>query len=316
MPVVLIGSLRVYPDFEVEDMLSGVPEGTEVRHLPDGAPLADHLAGVEVFFGVIGEEDFKFADSLKWVHQPGIGVERHMFPAFKESDVILTNCKGLAGTQMSEHAFALLFALTRRIREQHDFMKEKHWERLPCMELSESTLGIVGLGSIGTAVAERARAFGLKILAVDPEPIEKPDCVERLEKPEWLGEMMSLSDVVISCCPSTPETHKLISSDAIGRMKRGSYFINISRGKVVDEEALIESLRAGRLAGAGLDVTYEEPCPEDNPLWELPNVLLTSHSAGSSQLGGRRSIQFFVENLNRYVNGEPLKNIVDKQKGY
>ena len=128
--------------------------------------------------------------------------------------------------------------------------------------------------------------------------------------------MMSRSDVVVSCCPWTPETHELISADAIGRMKRGSYFINISRGKVVDEEALIGALKSGKLAGAGLDVTYEEPCPPDNPLWELPNVILTSHSAGQSQLYRRRAIQLFIDNLNRYANGEPLQNVVDKEKGY
>lgn len=313
MPGVLIQDQR---NPEMEKMLSTAPAGTEFRFLPDGGKLTDHLAGVEVLYGTIREADFQRAGDLKWVHQPFAGAEGHMYPAFKQSSIILTNCRGLFGPQISEHAFALLFSLTRRILDQHDFMKRKHWEIVPCVELAESTMGIVGLGGIGTAIASRAKAFGLEVLAVDPEPIEKPDYVDRLEKPEWLGEMMSRSEVVVSCCPSTPETHKLISADAIGRMKRGSYFINISRGKVVDEEALIEALKSGKLAGAGLDVTYEEPCPTDNPLWELSNVILTSHSAGQSQLYRRRVIQLFIDNLRRYVNGEPLQNVVDKEKGY
>ena len=182
--------------------------------------------------------------------------------------------------------------------------------------MAGKTMGIVALGSIGTAMAYRAHAFGMRVLAVDPEPIEKPDFVERLEKPEWIGEMMAQCDVVVSCCPITPKSHRVVSADAIGRMKPNSYFINISRGKVVDEEALIHALQSGRIAGAGLDVTYEEPLPEDSPLWDLPNVILTSHSAGASDQGLPRSIDLFVDNLNRYVKGEPMRNVVDKEKGY
>ena len=313
MPVILIGSK---PSPEMEKSLSDALEGTEVRYLPEGGKQVDHLEGVEVLYGRIREEEFQTATDLKWVHQPFAGVEGHMFPDFKQSDVMLTNCAGLGGQQISEHAFALLFSLTRRILDQHDFMKQKHWEILPCFEMAGGTMGIVGLGGIGRAIARRARAFEMKVLVVDPEPIQKPDYVDRLEKPDWLGEMMSRSDVVVSCSPSTPETHRLISADAIGRMKKGSYFINISRGKVVDEEALIEALRSGKLAGAGLDVTYQEPCPKENPLWDFPNVILTSHSAGQSQRYRQRAIQLFIDNLHRFVKGEPLANIVDKEKGY
>ena len=313
MPVVLIGNKR---SPEMEKSLSDVPEAMGVRYLPEGDKQVDHLEGVEVLYGRIREEAFQAATDLKWVHQPFAGVEGHMFPAFRQSDVILTNSAGLFGQQISEHAFGLLFALTRRILDQHNFMKRKHWEILPCVEMAGGTMGIVGLGGIGRAIALRAKAFEMEVLAVDPEPMEKPDYVDRLEKPDWLGEMMSRSNVVVSCSPSTPETHRLISADGISRMKKGSYFINVSRGKVVDEEALIEALRSGKLAGAGLDVTYEEPCPKENPLWDFPNVILTSHSAGQSQRYRQRAIQLFIDNLHRYVKGESLANVVDKEKGY
>ena len=325
MPVVLIAARH---NSELEEILNDAPKEAELRFLPmeeaiptnegrmvgQAAKLRDHLPGVEVVFGAVREADFPFADSLKWIQQPSIGVEGHMYPALKESDVILPNCKDLGSTQLSAQAFALLLA--RTIREQHDFMKEKTWKRIDCFELSGSTVGMVGLGGVGRAMAKRAHAFGCKVLAVDIEDVEKPDYVERLEKPEWLGEMASQCDVLFSCVPSTPESHKIIDGDVFGRMKPSSYFINVTRGKVVDEEALIEALQAGRLAGAGLDVTYIEPCPPESPLWDIPNVILSSHSAGASQYVRPRALRFFVENLQRYVKGEPLEKVVDKQKGY
>ncbi len=328
MSVVVLIAARHNP--ELEEILNDVPKGTDLRFLPmekaiptnegrmvgQAANLRDHISGVEVVYGAVGEKDFPYADSLKWIQQTGIGAEGHMYPALKESDVILTNCKGLGSTQLSEQGFALLLSLTRKTREQHDFNKQKTWKRIDCFELSGSTVGIVGLGGVGKAIALRAHAFGCKVLAVDIEDVEKPDYVERVEKPEWLGEMASQCDVLFCAVPSTPESHKMIHGDVFGRMKPSSYFINVSRGKPVDEEALIEALRANRLAGAGLDVTYIEPCPPESPLWDLPNVLLSSHSAGASQYVRPRALKFFVENLHRYVKGEPLEKVVDKQKGY
>jgi phosphoglycerate dehydrogenase-like enzyme len=312
-PKVLIVS-RQLP--EVEAMLKNAPAEVEINLLPSGEKLADHLAGVEIIYGHIGEADLPNAASLRWVQQPHAGVEGFMYPAFKASDVILTNCRGLYGTQISEHAFALLLSLTRQIPAQLEFMKQKHWERVPCIELAGMTMGILGLGGIGRAIAERAKIFQFRVIAVDAEPIEKPDTVDQLGKLDWLGEFMSQSNVVMVCCPSTPETHKLLSHEQFNRLPDGSYLVNVSRGKVIDEEALIAALRSGKLAGAGLDVTYTEPCPPDSPLWTEPNIILTSHSAGSSQHVRVRAMQLFVDNLHRYVKGEPLVNVVDKAKGY
>ena len=310
---VLIGS-RQEPD--VEAMLKDASPGVDIRFLPSGEKLGDHIPGVEVLFGSIREADLSRADSLRWVHQPHAGVEGFMYPAFKASDVVLTNSRGMYGTQISEHAFALLLSLTRGIPEQLAFMRRKHWERVPVVEVAGMTMGIIGLGGIGRTVAARAKAFEFTVLAVDPEPVEKPDFVDRLEDLGWLPELMAQSNVVMVCCPNTPETHKLLSHAEFGRMPEGSYLVNVSRGKVIDEEALLAALRSGKLAGAGLDVTYTEPCPEDSPLWTEPNVILTSHSAGASQHIRKRAMQLFVDNLHRYVGGEALANVVDKDKGY
>lgn len=310
---VLIGS-RQAP--EIEAMLSDVPTGVEVRFLPHGASLQEHIADVDILFGGFGEDAMSKAAALRWVHQPHAGVEGLMFPAFKASDVILTNCRGLYGTQIAEHAFALLLSITRRIPDQLEFMKTKHWERVPCVELAGMTMGILGLGGIGRAIAARARAFAFEIVAADVEPIDKPDTVSELFGLDGLMTFLAQSDILMICCPSTPETHKLLSHAQFNQMPDASYVVNVSRGKIVDEDALLAALQRGKIAGAGLDVTYTEPCPPDNPLWEQQNVILTSHSAGSSQHIRRRAMQLFIDNLHRYMAGEPLVNVVDKQKGY
>ena len=312
-PKVLIGS-RQAP--EIEAMLSDVPTGVEVRFLPHGEPLRHHIADIEVLFGHIGEDAMSNATALRWAHQPHAGVEGFMYPAFKSSDVILTNCRGLYGTQIAEHAFALLLSLTRQIPAQLAFMKTKHWERLPCIELAGMTMGILGLGGIGKAIARRARAFEFDVVAADVEQITKPDTVSELFDLDGLMAFLSKSNILVVCCPSTPETHKLLSDAQFNQMPDDSYVVNISRGKVIDEDALVAALQREKLAGAGLDVTYTEPCPPESPLWEQPNVILTSHSAGASQHIRRRAMQLFIDNLHRYVGGEPLVNLVDKDKGY
>lgn len=310
---VLIGS-RQAP--EIEAMLSDVPPRVEVRFLPHGESLRENIADVDVLFGHVSEDVMSEATALRWVHQPHAGVEGFMYPAFKISDVILTNCRGLYGTQIAEHAFALLLSITRRIPDQLEFMKTKHWERVPCVELAGMTMGILGLGGIGRAIAVRAQAFEFNVIAADVESIDKPDTVSELFRLDALMQFLAKSNILMVCCPSTPETHKLLSDAQFNQMPDASYLVNVSRGKVIDETALLTALRSGKLAGAGLDVTYTEPCPPENPLWEQQNVILTSHSAGSSQHIRKRAMQIFIDNLHRYVKGEPLVNVVDKQKGY
>ena len=310
---VLIGS-RQEP--EVEAMLSDVPAEAEVHFLPQGESLSAHISDVEILFGRLGEDEMSEASALRWVHQPHAGVEGFMYPAFKASDVTLTNCRGLYGTQIAEHAFALLLSLTRQIPTQLEFMRTKHWERVPCVELAGMTMGILGLGGIGRAIATRARAFDFEVVAADVEPIDKPDTVSELYGLDELATFLAQTSILMVCCPSTPETRKLLSHAQFNQMPDGGYIVNVSRGKVVDEDALIAVLQSGKLAGAGLDVTYIEPCPPDNPLWEQENVILTSHSAGASQHIRRRAMQLFIDNLHRYVAGAPLVNVVDKQKGY
>jgi phosphoglycerate dehydrogenase-like enzyme len=304
------------PGADVEAMLSDAPSEVDIHFLPAGEKLNEHVSDVEILYGTISEADFPKAESLRWIQQPFVGVEWSSYPAFKESDVILVNSRVLYGPQLAEHAFALLLSLTRRINTQLDLMKQKHWEGKPCIEVSGMTMGIIGLGGIGRAVAQRGKAFECNVIAVDKEPVDKPDTVDRVEQLDWLPELLSKSNILMVCCPITPETHKLLSHEQFDLLPDGSFLVNVSRGKVVDEDALIVALDSGKLAGAGLDVTYTEPCPTDSPLWTKPNVILTAHTAGSSQNIAKRAMHLFIDNLHRYVNGEPLVNVVDKQKGY
>ena len=304
------------PEAEVEAMLASAPAEVEIHFLPEGEKLGDHISDVEILYGAIREADFSKAKSLRWVQQPFVGIEWSAYPAFRDSDVILVNSRVLYGPQLAEHAFALLLALTRGINTQLDLMRQRRWEGVPCIEVAGMTMGILGLGGIGRAVAQRAKAFEFKVIAVDKERIEKPDTVEQLGQLDWLPEFLSKSNVLMVCCPITPETHKLLSHEQFNLMPDGSYLVNVSRGKVVDEDALIAALDSGKLSGAGLDVTYTEPCPADSPLWTKPNVILTAHTAGSSQNISKRAMGLFIDNLHHYVKGEPLVNVVDKQKGY
>ena len=301
---------------EVEAISEEAPAEVEIRYLSPGEALADHVSDVDIIYGHIGEGDLAKAESLRWVQVASAGVEGMMYPAFKASDIILTNSRRMHGSQIAEHAFALLLSLTRRIITQYDFMKEKRWEKVPCIELAGMTMGILGLGGIGRAIAARAKAFEFNVIAVDPEPMEKPESVTELGQLDWLQEFMAKSNVVVVCCPITPETHKLLAHEEFNQIQDGSYLVNISRGKVVDEDALIAALRSGKLAGAGLDVTYTEPCPPESPLWTEPNVVLTAHTAGGSQHIQARTMQLFIDNLHRYVKGESLINVADKEKGY
>ena len=196
---------------EVAAMLEAAPSEMEINFLPDGAKLSDHISDAEILYGVVSEDALPHATSLQWVMQPFVGVERSMYPAFKESPITLINSKRLYGPQLAEHAFALLLSLTRGVNTQLELMREKEWKWLPCVEVSGMTMGILGLGGIGRAVAQRAKAFDFEVIAVDPEPMEKPDTVDELGQLDQLHEFLSRSEVLTVCCPITPQTHKLLS---------------------------------------------------------------------------------------------------------
>ena len=274
-------------------------------------------AEAEVFFGWISPEEFEVARQIKWVHVPAAGVDRWLFPALIESDVVMTGTQGAAAPALADHGFALLLAITRCLPQAFEMQQRQEWKWLPALELQGSTLGIVGFGRVGREVAQRAAGFGLRTLAVDLYPPKQPpEGVESVWPVDRLHDMLRQTDVLMMCAPYTPATDRMLGADEFALLREDAVFVNISRGKTVDEPALIAALKAGKPRAAGLDVVVEEPLPPDSPLWGMPNVTLTAHYATVSPQTKERSFDIFLDNLQRYVRGEPLINVVDKRAGF
>jgi phosphoglycerate dehydrogenase-like enzyme len=258
------------------------------------------------------------ARSLRWVHSGSAGVDKLLFPALAESPVVVTNGRGLYASPLAEFVLfcALFFARNFSLLERN--RRARRWQRYRPDELLGATLGIVGFGGTGRAVARLAKAFGMRVLALKrrPGPAEGQDLVDRLIPGENRGELLRESDYVVNALPLTAETAGYFEESAFRSMKPTACFINVGRGGTVDEQALIRALKEGWIAGAGLDVVEQEPLPAESELYALPNVVLSPHSADSTERFAPRSAEFFVENLKRFVSGQPLLNVVDKSRGY
>jgi phosphoglycerate dehydrogenase-like enzyme len=260
------------------------------------------------------------ATRLRWLQATSAGVERFITPALTARDeVLLTNFRTVHGPAIAEHAFALLLALTRDLPGAIDAQRTSAWDRdgsMPRTALDGRTMLVVGLGGIGSEIAKRGHAFGMRVLATRRSQAEKPDFVDRVEGPDALHALLAEADVVVIAAPLTAETEGLFDERAFSAMREGSYLINIARGRIVVTEAMIAALKSGRLAGAGLDVTEPEPLPAEHPLWREPRVIITPHIAGDAEITRARGAELYRENLRRFASGEPLLNIVDLKAGY
>lgn len=275
--------------------------------------------------GFIGSPDAEFmraATKLRWVHIFSAGIDKQReLPRFQDGNITVTSLKIHQGPEIADHAFALLLGLTRNMSAYHMAQGNGEWikssrEGLPLIELRGKTMLVIGYGGIGTQVAERAKAFGMKVLAVDDKDIPLTMTVDRFGKPDELDGMLPEADVVVSCVPHTPDTDKMLGAAQFGKMKKGVYFINVSRGRIADTAALVSALQSGQVGAAGLDVVDPEPLPADSPLWKMPNVIITPHIAGVSDARGGRSNELILDNIVRFSKGLPLKNQVDPVKGY
>ena len=273
---------------------------------------------VDVIFGTIFPSLLEKAPKLKWVHATASGIDFMLFPAFVESKIILTSEKGLVGPHLADHAMGLLLAITRRIgeaiRDERQSWRHRVQYRQKQLELEGLTMGIVGFGGTGKALAARASGFGMKVAAVDLVPIE--DKYARVEGMDKLDKLIAQSDVVAIGLPLTRDTRHLFDTNLIAKMKRHAILINVTRGEIIEPHALIKALQSGHLGGAGLDVFTEEPLSEYDPLWDIPTVVMTPHTAGGSQHRSQRNINRFLENLGRFKRGEPLMGKVDKHAGF
>lgn len=290
---------------------------------------------VEVLYGSTALPAVEAAPKLRWIQLHSAGVDHLVGHPLLATDVMVTTTSGIHATGMAEYVMAVLLAFGRRLLPLLDLQRRAEWPKgrrdtlLP-MELRGSTLGIVGYGSIGREVARLASTFGMNLLATKRNAMDPADTgyrlpnagdpdgslLRRLYPPQALKSMLSECDAVVVAVPLTPETHGMVGAAELRAMKPTAVLINVSRGAVVDETALIEALRDGRIAGAALDVFAEEPLPESSPLWKNPNVIITPHLAGASPQYDELAVELFADNLHRYLAGQPLLNRVDPGRGY
>lgn len=273
---------------------------------------------VEVVLGSLPRPFLLQAPRLRWLQGTGAGVDWLLdHPEIVASDLILTNASGVHAIPISEHIFALMLALVRDLPRCLRDQERRTWGRGHVVaELAGATMGLIGVGAIGERTAQVATALGMRVLGLRRDPAQSSPWVERMVGREGLLDLLAESDWVIVTVPLTAETRGLIGERELRAMKASAYLINIGRGAVIDEPALICALQEGRIAGAGLDVFAEEPLPADSPLWGMDNVIITPHYAGATPRYNDRLVAIFTENLRRYQAGQPLVNLVDKRLGY
>lgn len=297
----------------------------DVVRLTNYAGIESHIADAEVLFTQsLTAEQLLAAKKLCWIHSPAAAVHQFMYPELINSDVILTNARDVHAPVVAEQVMAMMFALARRIPESVRFQLKHVWAQgifwdqgISPTELGDATLGLVGLGSIGRNLAQRASAMGMKVIAVrEHADRPKPEHVDEVLPTTQLDQLLSRSDYVVLSAPVTAATRGMIGRAQFSAMKKDGYLINVGRGPLVDEPALIEALREHRIAGAALDVFDQEPLPPESPLWDLENLLITPHTGGMTGKMWDRHYAIFAENLRRFLAGQPLLAIVDKRAGY
>jgi D-2-hydroxyacid dehydrogenase (NADP+) len=278
------------------------------------------LSQAEVIFGMIIFPDnlLSRAPKLRWVHVQGAGID-FLPEDILNSSILITNGKGARATPIAEHALALIFAFGKDIPRLMNIKQNRKWERFRPQELQQKIVGIVGLGAVGSEVARLSKCLGMKVIATKRSVTKMEKCtlgVDEIYPAGDLIQLLSKSDFVVISPPLTQETKGMIGENELRAFKPTTYLINVSRGKIVDEAALIKALKEGWIAGAGLDVFDREPLPPESELWGLSNVILSCHMSGSTEKGTERELDLFCENLRRYLAGEQLLNLIDKNRSY
>jgi phosphoglycerate dehydrogenase-like enzyme len=281
------------------------------------------IAGADIVIGGrFTEEQWNRAGRLKWIHVPWAGVNVLLsVEAIRRSDILITNSSGVMSDSVADQVMAYVLMLNRDLHRQVRAQERSDWSRYelesPRREIVRGrTISILGYGAIGRAVAQRARGFGMRVVAMKNDTSSIPPEVDALFGPGQLHELLAGSDYVVVALPLTDATRGLLGGEEFRRMKPTAFLINIARGQIVREVELIEALRSGQIAGAGLDVFEQEPLPADSPLWGMENVIVTPHSAGGYHGFRQAVVDLFLDNLRRYAGGEPMLNVVRKGEGY
>ncbi len=282
--------------------------------------IAAKAADAEAAFGPMNSSQLQAAPNLRWIQSPSAGVEwMRNAPELAKRGITVCNTRGAHATTIAEHTMGMLVFLTRGFGPLYKAQQRHEWgvpEGTRLFGLVGLKMGIVGLGNIGREIAKRAAAFEMDVIAVDVNPMEKPDYVSDLQLMDGMPALLRESDVVVVTVPITAETRGMIGPDELALLKQDAFFLVISRGGIIHEPTLIRMLEEGRLAGAALDVAATEPLPADDPLWDAPNLLITPHSSPSSVQTSANVARILSGNLKRFVNGEPLQNTVSIERGF
>lgn len=274
----------------------------------------DALARCEVMIALHVPKDLmSLAPRLRWLQGFGAGVEQFAAAGVSRDRVVVTNVSGVSAPSMAEFVIARLLQIWKRFPESEAYQRKHEYARTYGRSFAGSVLGIVGLGAIGNAVAERARAMGVRVLGLKRNPATGSDAADEIFGPEQLHEMLARCDAVVISAPATPDTRHLIDRAALAAMKPGAMLVNVARGSLVQEDAVLEALASGQLAAAALDVFEQEPLPPESPLWDAPNVYISAHSSVSIDRYVDDVLDVFDDNLRRYAAGEPLRNVVDME---
>jgi phosphoglycerate dehydrogenase-like enzyme len=292
--------------------------------LPNYDRVPEEIRDADVFIGwSLMPEQFVTAKKLKWIHSPAAAVHQLLFPELIRSSVLVTNSTGVHGPVVAEHAITVLLALAKRLPEamryqaKHEWSQEQLWNERPRpREVEGATVAVIGMGVIGREFTRRAKALGMKVLAVRENPGKGTGGADEVYSSSQIDDVLPRADYIVLCTPVTPATTHLMNRARLEQMKPDSYLINVARGTLVDEPALLMVLKGRGIAGAALDVFEEEPLPRQSPFWGLDNVLITPHTAAVTERLWERHYDLIVENLNRFLAGKPLLNEVDKQRGY
>jgi phosphoglycerate dehydrogenase-like enzyme len=302
--------------------LQAVAPGVELVPAKDAAEAAKLAGGVDAVLGFCTPEVLAAGTKIRWIQVYWAGVERCVsLPALAERNILLTNMQRVAAPVMAEHVLAMMLAFTRGLDFYILERSAARWTReLPppakLTALEGKTVLVVGLGGIGTEVAKRAYALGMRVVATRASGREGPPFVSYVGLPDELRKLAGEADFIVNTTPLTPATTGVFDAGFFAASKQGAYFVNVGRGRSVVQADLVDALKSGRIAGAGLDVTDPEPLPADHPLWKFPNVIITPHVSADSDADQQVRFAILRENLRRYVAGEKMLSVVDVAKGY
>ena len=295
--------------------LQSIAPNARLRYFDKQAEMEAAVADADVVAGQLSKAALGAAGRLKWVHSWAAGPNTQLYPEFVASPVVLTCSKGNGAIPLAEHAMMLMMMLNRNAMRWVEGQRNRKWDPFFHGELNGKTVGIIGAGYSGVDLALKAKAFHMRVLGLRRNTQPTPN-FDRMYKREEMHDFLGESDFVVVTAPKTPETENMLGEAEFRAMKPSAYYVCFSRGGVANDDALFKALTEGWIAGAGLDAHGVEPLPADSPFWNAPNTIVTPHNGATTLDTKRRGYEVFAENLKRYVAGQPLVNIVDKQLGY